>query len=660
MRADVMRMTATLHHRGPDDHGHWCDPGAGLALGFRRLAIVDLSPQGHQPMESEDGRFVLVFNGEIYNHREIRSALRRHGEVDFRGRSDTEVLIRAIARWGLREAIGRSVGMFALALWDRRERTLNLARDRIGEKPLHYGWSGGLFLFGSELKALLAHPRCRAEIDPMALDAYLRRGHVPAPGSIYKRIHKLTPGTILTLDAGDLARGQTPTPIPYWSAAEAVEMGASDRFGGTIGEAVDRLDGLMREAVAQQMVADVPVGAFLSGGIDSTAVVSLMQSMSPRPIRTFTIGFEAESHDEAGHARAIARHLGTEHEELYVTEREVRDVLPRLPSIFDEPFADASQIPTFLVARLARRAVTVCLTGDGGDELFAGYSWYTRSERVWGRLGRVPSPIRRGMASALTSLSPLNWDRFLDAARPLLPGPSGRQASGDRIHKFAAILRRMRDARSIHHALCSSGVEPSALMRQVGESGTRDDDRPMPRCELIEQLMFLDLTGFLPDDILTKVDRSTMAVGLESRAPLLDHRIVEFAWRVPLAWKVRDGRQKWLLRQVLAKYVPDALVDRPKSGFCPPLGSWLEGPLRDWAESLLDERVLRDDGFLHAGPVRRIWDEHVHGHRNWQQALWCVLMFQAWLHTPRPQFAPPSPAAIEAATSSCGAPNEGG
>lgn len=625
LRATVLRMADTLQHRGPNDSGAWADPHWGLALGFRRLAILDLSPHGHQPMISDSGRYVLTFNGEIYNYAELRQEL--EGGRPFRGHSDTEVMLRAIETWGLAAAVRRFGGMFAFALWDSAEGELHLGRDRIGEKPLYYGWRGRAFLFGSELKAIRAYPGFEAAIDRDALAAFLQYGYVPAPATIYEGVFKLPAGALLTLDA--LHRDARPAPVPYWSARQAAQAGLHHPLAVTEKEAADELEHLLRRAVGQQMVADVPLGAFLSGGIDSSTIVALMQAQSRRPVKTFTIGFHEGDFDEARHARAVARHLGTEHTELYVTAAEARAVVPELPRLYDEPFADSSQIPTYLVSRLAAQHVTVSLSGDGGDELFAGYPWYFQALGVWNTTGWVPPAARRIVAGALMGLPVGAWDRAFAAVRPLLPRRWRRNASGDKVHKLAHVLASATGVGSTCAALTSPGW---------GEASLVHGSRPHPHhpghafaADPIEELMLHDLTIYLPDNILAKVDRASMGVSLESRAPLLDHRVVEFAWRVPLAMKVRDGKGKWLLRQVLYRHVPRELVERPKMGFCVPVGEWLRGPLHDWAAEHLAEDRLQRQGLLDSRPVRRKWEEHVRGGRNWQHHLWRVLMFQVWL-----------------------------
>ncbi len=621
----VRRMANTLRHRGPDDEGSWVDPQAGIAFGFRRLSIIDLSPEGHQPMLSATGRYVVAFNGEIYNHGDLRPELENQGPgTVFRGHSDTEVMLAAIERWGMEQAVRRFVGMFAFAVWDRQERLLHLGRDRIGEKPLYYGWMGETFLFGSELKALRTSPAFRAEIDRDALASYTRHGYVPAPYSIYKDVYKLIPGTLLTLNgAGAKA---LPSPVPYWSPTEVAETGAAGPLDEDATAATDQLESLLRQAIRQQMVADVPLGAFLSGGIDSSTVVALMQAQSTRPVKTFAIGFHEREYNEAVYAQKVAEHLGTEHTELYVTPAEALGVIPKLPSLYDEPFGDSSQIPTHLVSQLARRAVTVSLSGDGGDELFAGYSRYTLVSDIWKKIKWMPYSLRRVTAGVLDQLAAPRWDRAFNKLQSLLPlhreryYPFGRKA-----RTFADLVAHVQSRLSRVHGCPVLGATPRTVMSNGKLKVNLDNS--------MQRLMYFDMISYLPDDILVKVDRASMGVSLESRAPLLDHRVVEFAWRVPVSMKVRNNQRKWLLRQVLYRYVPPKLVERPKVGFAVPIESWLRGPLSEWAESLINEARLRNEGFFDAGPVRQKWAEHVAGTQNWQYSLWNVLMFQAWLES---------------------------
>ena len=626
----VGHMTDTIVHRGPDDSGVWVDADAGVALGFRRLAIVDLSPTGHQPMQSADGRYEIVFNGEVYNFLELREELTTLGH-SFRGTSDTEVMLAAICQWGLRIAATRFNGMFAFALWDCAEQRLHLVRDRLGIKPVYYGWSGGVFMFGSELKTLRAHPAFQAEINRDVLALFLRFADVPAPYSIYEGIFKQPPGTILTLSEGQ-PQGEVHIE-PYWSARQAAENGVKQPFMGSDEEAVSALDALLRDGIEKRMIADVPLGAFLSGGVDSSTVVALMQAISSHPVKTFTIGFHEAGYDEAKHARQVAEHLGTEHTELYLSPQDMLDVVPRLPQLYDEPFADASQIPTFLVSQLARQHVTVSLSGDGGDELFAGYNRYTWAERIWQRVGGLPPVGRRSLRAMLSVLPPEGWQTLVRRMGPLAPSALRQPLLADKVQKIADVLS-VDSREEVYRQLVSQWKQPEAVVLGSCEPetllSTPSDWADVP--DFPRWMMYMDLMTYLPDDILVKMDRASMGVSLESRVPLLDdHRVVEFAWRLPMAYKIRDGQSKWLLRQVLYQYVPRELIERPKMGFALPIDSWLRGPLRDWAESYLAEDRLRGEGFFDSAPIRQKWDEHLSGRRNWQYPLWGVLMFQAWL-----------------------------
>lgn len=626
MQLVAQQMSHTLLHRGPDDGGIWVDAEVGIALGHRRLSILDLSPEGHQPMHSVSGRYVIVFNGEIYNFLELRQELEALGHY-FRGHSDTEVMLASFSQWGLERAIERFNGMFAFALWDRQERVLHLGRDRIGEKPLYYGCVGQTFLFGSELKALKAHPRFQAEINRDALALFVRHSCMPAPYSIYKGIYKLPPGTVLTWKGdGDL------TVIPYWSAKEAAELGVAKPFVGSESEAVARLEALLQEAVALRMVADVPLGAFLSGGIDSSTVVALMQTQSSQPVKTFSIGFYEESYNEAKDAKAVAQHLGTDHTELYVTPEEAIAVIPKLPTLYDEPFSDSSQIPTFLVSQLAKQHVTVSLSGDGGDELFAGYNRYFWGRSIWKKVGWMPQSLRRVAAHTLTTLSPQTWDQLFIGFGSFFPSQLRQRQPGYKLHKLAEILA-VDSPESMYRGLVSHWKEPDSLvLGSLEPTTTLTNPKKWARLvDFTERMIFLDTVTYLPDDILTKVDRASMGVSLEARVPFLDHRLVEFAWQIPLEMKIRNGQGKWLLRQVLYKYVPQKLIERPKMGFGIPIDDWLRGPLRDWAEALLDEKRLREEGFFNPQLIREKWTEHLSGDRNWPYYLWDVLMFQAWL-----------------------------
>jgi asparagine synthase (glutamine-hydrolysing) len=620
------RMAHRIETRGPDDAGVWTDETAGIALSHRRLSILDLSPAGHQPMQSPCGRYVLVFNGEIYNHQDLRTELEgAGGAFDWRGHSDTETLLAALRHWGVQRALERVNGMFAFALWDTSERSLFLARDRMGEKPVYYGRSGDVFLFGSELKALTAHPEWRGEVDRDALSLYMRHNYVPAPWSIYRGIAKLPPAHFVAVRENGRAVGE---PQCYWNLGTVAEQGVANA-GGDPEVLADELDGLLRDAVGRRMAADVPLGAFLSGGYDSTTVAALMQAQSERPVRTFSIGFHEEVYNEAKHAKAVAEHLGTDHTELYVTSDQAMAVIPKLPAIYDEPFSDSSQIPMFLVSQLARRHVTVSLSGDGGDELFCGYNRYVLGYRIWDKLRVLPHPLRRLMARMLEH-APVH---ALNILQHRLPTRFRGSRLADRLPKLAEVLAH-RDGQSFYRELVSHAKHPDQLVLGATEPDTtlsRPDCLPdLPG--LRERMMYLDMMTYLPDDILTKVDRASMAVSLEARVPLLDHRLVEFAWRVPTEYKYRNGEGKWLLRQVLYRYVPRELMDRPKMGFGVPIEEWLRGPLREWAEELLDERRLREEGMFDPVPIRRMWQEHLSGQRRWHYYLWDVLMFQAWLH----------------------------
>jgi asparagine synthase (glutamine-hydrolysing) len=626
-------MADRLVSRGPDDRGVWADDATGIALGHRRLSIVDLSQAGHQPMLSRDQRFVIAYNGELYNTEELRDEVQRAGgPCAWRGHSDTEVLLEAIAAWGVGEALRRAVGMFAFALWDRHGRRLALARDRLGEKPLYFGAFDGTLLFASELKALAAHPAWRGEVDRDALVLYARHGYVPAPYSIYRGVSKVEPGCIAEFSGG----AAPPAIHRYWSTLDTALQGVRSPRREPQAVLVDELDALLRRAVRGQMVADVPLGAFLSGGIDSSTVVALMQAQSGRPVHTFTIGFAEAEYNEADHAQAIAAHLGTDHTELTVTPEQARAVIPRLPQVYCEPFADASQIPTFLVSQLARRHVAVALSGDAGDELFGGYNRYLLAQRIWRGLAAVPMPLRRLAVHALLGIPTTAWDRMLAPARFILPRGLRVPNPGDKLHKLAAVLAQQ-DLDSVYRRLVSQWPSPGDMVPGGNEPPTpltRPDGLDGLKTPL-ERMTYLDMVGYLPDDILVKVDRAAMAVSLETRVPLLDHRVVEFAWRVPAEYKVRDGRGKHLLRQVLARYVPPRLFERPKMGFGVPIDQWLRGPLREWAEHLLDPATLRRQGFFAVEPIGKAWADHLEGRRSNQYPLWVILMFQAWLEETR-------------------------
>lgn len=631
-------MAGVLAHRGPDDEGIWIDGDAQIALGHRRLSIVDLSPAGHQPMHSADGRFVLSFNGEIYNFEELRAEIEDAGQVPeggWRGHSDTEVLLHAIAAWGLERALTKSVGMFALALWDRRERRLFLVRDRFGEKPLYYGGAGGDFVFGSELKALRAHPRFDNAVDRRALSLFASRTHVPAPFSIYERIFKLPPGCVLevALDAvgvpltEPLKEGTSNCGIGlrrYWSYRDVVARGLADPIGDEA-DALDGLEAALARSIEGQSFADVPVGAFLSGGIDSSTIVALYQKHSSIPVRTYSIGFEDAAFNEAEDAKAVAAHLGTVHRENYVTAEQAREVIPLLPAMFDEPFADSSQIPTYLVSRFARRDVTVALTGDGGDELFGGYRRHFAAPRMWRTVQALPKPLRVLIATPLGGLPPGFWN----GAAGML-GRRPQPHVGAKIHKMLGVTATAARFDDIYRTLLEEWSEGSSLIAD-SQGPALPFDLDLEGAPDAVRAMYCDAVSYLPDDLLCKVDRASMAVSLETRVPFLDHRVAELAARIPLSMKIRGGKGKIILRELLGRRLPAHLFDRPKSGFAVPVGEWIKGPLRPWAEDLLDARAMRADGWFNADVVAQRWARHLSGKQDSTAALWSVLMFQAWL-----------------------------
>lgn len=624
------RMATAISSRGPDDFGAWHDP-VGIGLAHRRLSIVDLSSAGHQPMVCQAERLVMVFNGEIYNHLALRAELRSLGRAPiWRGHSDTETLLAGFLVWGVRATIERCVGMFAFAVWDRSEQILHLGRDRLGEKPLYYGWQGegetATFLFGSELKSLKAHPAFRAEVDRNALSLLMRHGYITAPHSIYQGIHKLPPGHLLTIS---LDRHE-PRLSAYWSFPGIVEDGVATPVGGGLKEVTDELELLLKSAVGQQMVADVPLGAFLSGGIDSSVIVALMQAQSNQPVKTFSIGFHEKGYNEAEYARGVAKHLRTDHTELYVTAQQALNVIPKLPRLYCEPLADPSQIPTFLVAQLARQQVTVALSGDGGDELFGGYTRYNLSDRLWSRMSHIPRRARGLIASSVHLLSQPRWNSLFGPVQTLLPAALRKGNIGEKLYKGADLLR----ASTIDELYLKlmTHWEPQHVVLGGNEPHSYLQGTPLSieGLSTVQRMMALDTMTYLPDDILAKVDRAAMGVSLETRTPFLDHRVVEFSWRIPQSMKLHHDQTKQILREVLYRYVPKALIERPKMGFGVPIDVWLRGPLRDWAEDLLSESRLHRDGFFKSELVREKWAQHLSGQCDWQYLLWDVLMFQAW------------------------------
>jgi asparagine synthase (glutamine-hydrolysing) len=660
-------MANAIAHRGPDDSGAWADAQAGLALGHRRLSIVDLSPAGHQPMASSGGRFVMAFNGEIYNHLDLRTDLQVAGAApSWRGHSDTETLLAGFEHWGIEATLAKTVGMFAFVLWDVQARTLHLARDRFGEKPVYYGWArnqgggahvgevGQAFVFGSELKALRAFPGFANPVCRQALAQYMRFMYVPAPRSIYQGIYKLEPGCLLSIK-GSAPRTAPAQPLRppavhesltlsrWWSLADVVQAGARNPITDEV-EAIKALEQRLADAVRLQSLADVPLGAFLSGGVDSSTIVALMQQQATRPVKTFTVGFEEAGFDESPHARAVAQHLGTDHAEMFVKAAEAQAVIAQLPAMYDEPFADSSQIPTHLVCRAARQQVTVVLSGDAGDELLGGYNRYFWGPRIWSRLAWLPYPVRQALGAAISAVPVAGWNALSRPVNGLLPGGKGVARAGDKAHKLAARLRGVHSIDDLSLSLVSEWQDPAQVVRGEGGGMVVEPPSlladPVPAIGVADsplRMMYQDSMTYLPDGILCKVDRAAMATSLETRVPFLDHRVAELAWQLPLGMKIRGGQGKWALRQVLYKHVPRELIDRPKAGFAIPVGQWLRGPLRPWAESLLDERRLQAEGYFFPAPICQKWAEHLAGQRDHTASLWAVLMFQAWLQEQVPK-----------------------
>jgi len=620
--AIVESMAVKIQARGPDSFGVWTEKEVQLAFGHRRLAIVDLSETGHQPMFSHTGRWVIIYNGEIYNAEELRKELSAEG-CQFRGHSDTEVIIEAFERWGVEKTCARLIGMFAFACWDNQEKRLFLGRDRLGIKPLYWGFHHGVFFFGSQLKSFSAHPAWSPVLDKNALCAYFRFNYVPAPLSIFEGIQKLSPGTILSID-----QAKNITHTVFWDLKKVVENAKKNLCTDPDTILIDKVHDLLSDAVKRRMVADVPLGAFLSGGIDSSTVVALMQKHSMQPVKTFSIGFSEDAYNEAQYAAKVAKHLGTEHHELYLNAKDAIDVIPSIPDWCDEPFADVSQIPTFLVSKLARKHVTISLSGDGGDELFAGYHRYFWGQSVWQKIRPIPAGLRHLGAKALQQFSPNAWDSI----GSFLPHKFNLPLLGDKVHKLAAILEAPNEY-ELYKMLVSQWQQPEALVLGSVEPilPPWDSSQFAKKSQtFVDTMQMMDMLTYLPDDILTKVDRASMAVSLEARVPLLDHRLVELSWSLPMDVKIRQGQGKWILRQVLNRYVPKDLVERPKMGFGVPIGEWLRGPLREWAEQLLSKERLINEGILKEELVSQKWQEHLSGKRNWQYPLWGVLMFQAW------------------------------
>ena len=630
----VENMAQQIRHRGPDSAGVWISEPPILAMAHRRLSIIDLTEAGHQPMLSPCNRFVITFNGEIYNHLELRLILEnKKSGFDWCGHSDTETLLAALRHWGVEKALNKLEGMFAFALWDKKEKILTLARDRLGEKPLYYGWQNKTFLFASELKAFKSNPNFIGKIDRDAISLQMRHSYIPSPFTIYKKIRKLPPGCYLNINFEKNMSTDSLIPSPYWTVADTVKNGHQDLFFGSETDAIEDLDILLSKSVRKQMMSDVPLGSFLSGGIDSSLITALMQKESNKPIKTFTIGFDDSDYSEAIHAKNVSNHLGTDHNELYLSHQDALDVVPQLPSLYDEPFSDASQIPTFLLSKMTREHVTVSLSGDGGDELFGGYNRYVWSQEIWKHMSRFPLSVRKRIQSAIMTPPPQSLNKIIGYIRYLVPKNIRYNNMGDKIHKLAFLFDSP-DQSHMYWKLISHWDNTTDLVLGLEKDPhtiLSDNKRHLDGISFNEKMMYLDSMYYLPDDILVKVDRAAMGVSLETRVPFLDHKLVEFAWKIPLNMKIRDGHGKWLLKEILYKYVPRKLVDRPKMGFGIPLDSWLRGPLRDWGESLLDECRLKNDGYLNPEPIRKKWSEHLSGSRNWQYHLWDVLMFQAWL-----------------------------
>ncbi len=627
----LRKMTESLAHRGPDESGIWQERESGISLGHQRLSILDLSSAGSQPMVSSNDRFVLVYNGEIYNHQENRNLLQKQGfNILWRGYSDTETLIELITAFGIEKALTLSKGMFAFAIWDKKLKRLSLARDRFGEKPLYYGWQGESFLFGSELKSFKNHPEFQGSLDTNSLSLFFQYNYIPSPHSIYKGIFKLQPGNIFTLTLNE-KEGKL---LPYWSTSKVSYHGAKYPFLGSTSEAIFEVEQCLKSSVKGQLMADVPLGAFLSGGIDSSLIVSIMQSISHKPINTFTIGFEENNFNEAPFAKKIASFLATNHNELYVSSNDCMKVIPMLSDIYDEPFADSSQIPTYLVSKLAANSVKVSLSGDGGDELFGGYNRYLFANNFWNKLNYFPVSLRKLLGNFLVSVSPETWNRVLNNFHSFLPIHLKVNNIGDKIHKASNILSSD-SIDEVYFKLLIQWSDPNMLLHRISLSSQKLLPGQNSNLNNIEKMMLKDLLTYLPDDILCKVDRASMAVSLESRIPFLDHHLFELSSKLPISLKINQGSSKWILKEILKKYIPVQLIERPKMGFALPIDQWLRGPLKDWANFLLDKNEMLKDGILNPLPIHQKWEEHLSGKRNWHYHLWSILMFQNWLKSNR-------------------------
>jgi len=641
----IYKMTDSLNHRGPDDGGTWIGGAGKIALGHRRLSIIDLSLAGHQPMVSLCGRYIIALNGEIYNHLELRIKLfkGKSESHSWRGHSDTETLLAAISQWGVDRTLNHAIGMFAFSLWDCKHKKLTLARDRFGEKPLYYGWSNNAFIFGSELKALKEYQGFNKKISREALSLYMRHMYIPAPFSIFQNIYKLEPGCLLQIDSNELNTVPNGTPFApfnsktfsirkWYSLRDAAEKGINNRINDKK-EAIEAIDKVLSESVRSQMISDVPLGAFLSGGVDSSIIVSLMQKYNMNPVNTFTIGFSEDDFNEAKYAKAVAKHIGTEHHEFYVNSNHLMSVIPNIANIYDEPFADSSQIPTYLVSCEAKKNVSVVLSGDGGDELFGGYNRYLWSRNIWNRVSWMPKPLRKIFSHFITAIPIEAWNKAGGISSYLPYIKKDISLLGDKAYKLASRLSSINSLDDLYMSLVSEWQSPSKIVLNANEPDTllRREMR-LPILEEHEsRMMYWDSISYLPDDILCKVDRASMSVGLETRVPMLDYRVAELSHRLPLNFKIHNGEGKWALRQVLDKYVPRDLIERPKAGFGIPVGSWIRGPLKDWSEDLLSEHRLQSDGYFDTDSIRVRWKEHVSGKRDWTHSLWSVLMFNIWI-----------------------------